>query len=90
MIIISSDSTSDLNELFKTRNIPTLPLAVILGDKSYEDGITVTPDDIYAFVKENGILPKTAARSVAEHHPLYDLGRNFRHRPKRFRGSQSL
>ncbi|MFR1565475.1 MAG: DegV family protein [Christensenellales bacterium] len=71
MIIISSDSTSDLNELFKTRNIPTLPLAVILGDKSYEDGITVTPDDIYAFVKENGILPKTAARSVAEHKEFF-------------------
>ena len=71
MIVISSDSTSDLNDLFKTRNIPTLPLAVILGDKSFDDGVTVTPDDIYAFVKENGILPKTAARSVAEHKEFF-------------------
>ena len=62
MIIISSDSTCDLGVLFKERNVPTLPLAVVLGGESYEDGVTVTPDKIYEFVDKNGILPKTAAR----------------------------
>ncbi len=71
MIIISSDSTLDLNGLFKSRNIPTIPLAVILGNDSFEDGVTVTPDDIYAFVAKNKILPKTAARSVEEHREFF-------------------
>lgn len=71
MIIISSDSTLDLNDLFESRNIPTLPLAVILGNNSFEDGVTITPDDIYAFVAKNKILPKTAARSVEEHRDFF-------------------
>lgn len=71
MIYISSDSTSDLNSLFKTRNIRTLPLVVILGENSYFDGVDVTPDDIYSFVKKNNILPKTAARSVEEHKEFF-------------------
>ncbi len=71
MVIISSDSTCDLGVLFKERNVPTLPLAVVLGNDSYEDGITVTPDKIYEFVAKNGILPKTAARGVEEHREFF-------------------
>ncbi len=72
MIIISSDSTSDLGELFAERNVPTLPLAVVLGNDSYEDGLTVTPDKIYEFVDKNGILPKTAAKGVEEHREYFE------------------
>lgn len=71
MIIISSDSTCDLGVLFKERNVPTLPLAVVLGGESFEDGVTVTPDKIYEFVDKNGILPKTAARGVEEHREFF-------------------
>lgn len=71
MIYITSDSTSDLGELFASRGVRTIPLAVILGEKSYLDGVDVTPDDIYSFVAENGILPKTAARSAEEHKDFF-------------------
>ena len=62
--IISMDSTMDLTpELVKQFDIRVIPLTIILGDKDYEDGITVTPPDIFAYVEKTGILPKTSAVS---------------------------
>lgn len=66
MIKIAADSTIDLGEISKTRNIHILPLAVILGNNNFYDGVTINPDDIYTFVEANNILPKTAARSEDE------------------------
>lgn len=72
MIIISSDSTADLGEHFAERNVHVLPLAVILGNDTFNDGVTVTPDDIYAFVDKTGVLPKTAAKSSEEHKDFFN------------------
>lgn len=61
-IKISSDSTCDLgNELIERYNIGITPLSVILGDKVYTDGVDITPQQIFDFVKATGNLPKTAA-----------------------------
>lgn len=49
MILISSDSTADLNNLFAERGVAVLPLTVVLGGESYDDGVTVMPEDIYKF-----------------------------------------
>ena len=50
MIRIISDSTCDLSkELLERYHISILPLHVLLGDTEYEDGISVTPDEIYAW-----------------------------------------
>ena len=66
-ICISSDSTCDLTkEILKNRNIPIIPLHVLLGQKEYSDGVDITPADIFSFVKEHNILPKTSATSVFE------------------------
>ena len=67
MIKITTDSTADLNEIFLTRNIISFPLTVILGDKSYNDGLDIKPQDIYDYVAKTGILPKTAARNKEEY-----------------------
>ena len=71
MIHITSDSTTDLGELYERRGIEKLPLAVVLGSDTYEDGVTIHPSDIYDFVEKNRILPKTAARSVEEHREFF-------------------
>ncbi len=63
MVKITCDSTADLETLFEKRNIGVLPLIVTLGEKSYHDGVDVTPPDIFAFVKDKNVLPKTAARN---------------------------
>ena len=71
MIKITCDSTADLEYLFEQRNIDFLPLAVTLGDKSYFDGVDIKPPDIFSYVKEKGILPKTAARSEEDFYEFF-------------------
>jgi DegV family protein with EDD domain len=66
-IIISSDSTCDLSaELRERYNVSIIPLGVTLGDKTYFDGVDVTPDDIYAHHDKTGELPKTTAANVGD------------------------
>ena len=77
MIRISTDSTSDLSQLFKKKNIAVMPVCVILDGKVYEDGVDVFPQDIYKFVEETGKLPKTAARNTFDYKTFFeDLTKN--------------
>ena len=71
MVKITCDSTADLEALFRKRNIDVLPLIVTLGEKSYHDGVDVTPPDIFTFVKENNVLPKTAARNEDDFYTFF-------------------
>lgn len=67
-IKITSDSTGDLSEeIVKKYNITVFPLEVMLGDKTFEDGVDITPQNIFDYVAETGILPKTAAHSSEEY-----------------------
>lgn len=60
-IAISTESTLDIpKELQKEYGINVIPFNVILGDKMGIDG-EITPEDIFAYVDETGILPKTSA-----------------------------
>ena len=60
-IAISTESTLDLSkELQEKYDISVIPFTVILGDKSGFDG-DITPEEIFAYVDETGVLPKTAA-----------------------------
>ena len=64
-VLITRDSTSDLPpELVEKLNIKTIPLVVTLGNKAYQDGVDITPEDIYKYHDENGVLPKTSAANV--------------------------
>ena len=66
-ILISSDSTCDLSpELLERYNIKTIPLGVNLGDKTFFDGVDITPDEIYAHHEKTGELPKTTAANVGD------------------------
>lgn len=65
---ILSDSTCDLSpELLQKYDIDILPLYVTLADKTMRDGEEVTPDDIYRYVKDTGVLPKTAAPNISDY-----------------------
>lgn len=60
-IAISTESTLDIpKELQKEYGIHTIPFTVILGDKSALDG-EITPEDIFEYVDQTGVLPKTSA-----------------------------
>ena len=65
-VILASDSTSDLNEeLIARYGVQLIPLTVNLGDNQYTDGVDIDPDMIYRYYEERGVLPKTAAPSIA-------------------------
>lgn len=67
MVKIISDSTCDLSkELLEKYDVQILPLHVILGDQDFEDGRSITPDEIYRWSDEHKQTPKTAAVSVEE------------------------
>ena len=70
-IRITSDSTCDLNHLVEERNIGIMPLQVNLGENAYRDGVDITPEKIFAYVAETGILPKTAAPSIGEYEEFF-------------------
>lgn len=66
-IKILSDSTCDLSkELLEKYDISILPLHVLLGEEDYADGVTITPDEIYAWSDSNKTTPKTSAPSIAD------------------------
>ncbi|MBQ9117682.1 MAG: DegV family protein [Clostridia bacterium] len=70
-IRITSDSTCDLNALTETRDIGILPLQVNLDTKAYFDGVDITPQDIFDFVAQTKILPKTSAPSVGDYEDFF-------------------
>ena len=60
-IRIVSDSTCDLSaELIEKYDITIIPLCIILGEKSYYDGVDISPVQIYEWSDENKTTPKTA------------------------------
>ena len=71
MVQITCDSTADLEHLFLQRNIRVLPLVVTLGNKSFLDGVDINPPEIFTYVKENKVLPKTAARSEEDFYEFF-------------------
>ena len=57
--------------LIEKNNITILPLSILLGDKSYSDGVDIFPRDIYAYVNKTGDLPKTAAVTPAQYNTVF-------------------
>lgn len=65
MVKIISDSTCDLSqELLEKYDVEIVPLHILLGDQEYEDGRSITPDEIYAWSDANGVTPKTSAAGI--------------------------
>ena len=61
-IAISIDSACDIpQELKQKYNIFTMPYYVMLGERECIDGVNVTTQDLFEYVKQTGNLPKTAA-----------------------------
>ncbi|MDO4188531.1 MAG: DegV family protein [Lachnospiraceae bacterium] len=67
MVKVIADSTCDLSkELIERYNITILPLHILLGEKEYEDGINITPTEIFTWSDENKSTPKTSAPSIEQ------------------------
>lgn len=61
-ILISCDSACDLSpELKEQYGIQITSMYVHEGERTFRDGVDITPDDIYRIYENEGILPKTSA-----------------------------
>ncbi len=83
-ILLSADSTCDISgKLLKSTGARLFPMHIILGEKSYDDGVNITPDEIYANFRATGTLPKTAAINTQEYidtfKPYIDQGYDVIH-----------
>lgn len=67
-IILSADSTCDLNAELKDRyDVNYFPLHINLNGKDYQDNVDITPEQVYQEYYDNKVLPKTSAVNVQEY-----------------------
>ena len=67
MVKIIADSTCDLSQdLIEKYDVSVLPLHILLGEEEYEDGKSITPDEIYAWSDANKTTPKTSAAGIMD------------------------
>ena len=71
-IRISADSTCDISkELAEKYNVGITPLYIVRDGQSYLDGVTITPEDIYAHVSAGGDICTTASVTVADYEAFF-------------------
>lgn len=72
-IKITSDSTCDLSQVLIEKNdIYLVPLTVVKADEQFQDGVTITPADIFAHVAAGGTLCSTSAVSIGEYQEHFE------------------
>lgn len=65
MVKIIADSTCDLTkELQERYDVTILPLHILLGEEEYEDGVSITPAEIFEWSDKHKTTPKTSAASI--------------------------
>jgi DegV family protein with EDD domain len=70
------DSTADLDPAFRAAHtVRVVPLKVIFGDHTYEDGVDMTADEFYARLAAPGPFPRTSQPTPAEFEAVFrELG----------------
>lgn len=72
MVKIVSDSTCDLSrDLLEKYDVSILPLHVLLGEREFEDGVNIAPEEIFEWSEENRTTPKTSAPSMEQAAELF-------------------
>ena len=67
-VVITADITCDLNKPLEERyGIVVMPLHIVIGGKSYEDWVDITPEELYDIFYKTKELPHTTAVSVGEY-----------------------
>lgn len=71
-IKITCDSTCDLTKaIYEKTDTAVIPLGVNLGDSYRRDGVDITAEELYQYVKTSGELPKTSAISIGEYEDFF-------------------
>lgn len=71
-IKITADSTCDITqEIAEKFNFAIVPVGVFFDDKNYKDGVDISTDKLFEFVKTNNKLPKTSANNPGEYEEFF-------------------
>lgn len=72
MVHIVTDSTSDIPpELARALKITVIPVHVIFGEESFEDGVTLSREEFYQRLRVSKKLPTTSTPSAGEFAEVY-------------------
>jgi len=72
MISIVTDSTSDIPpDIARELNLTVIPVHVIFGQESFDDGVTITREEFYRRLKTTRVLPTTSTPSAGEFAETY-------------------
>ncbi len=72
MIHIVTDSTSDVPpELVRELDITVVPVHVLFGEESFDDGVTITREEFYQRLRSSKVLPTTSTPSGGEFAEVY-------------------
>lgn len=68
-----TDSTAYMtNELKENPDVYVMPLAIIFPDKTFEDGVDLTTEELYRRINAEKEVPKTSQPSVGKFAELYE------------------
>ena len=71
-VLVSCDSACDLSpEMKEQYGIQVTHMYVHEGERTFRDGVDITPDDVYRIYEEEGILPKTSAIPPEEYFAFF-------------------
>ncbi len=72
MVSIVTDSTSDIPpDIARELNITVIPVHVVFGEESFDDGVTITREEFYRRLKTTKVLPTTSTPSAGEFAEMY-------------------
>ena len=67
-VVITADSAADIpKDIAAKYDIKIMPMCVIFNGKAMHDGVNITANQIFDYVKETGEIPKTSAVSPGEY-----------------------
>ncbi len=71
-VAIVTDSTAYIPEdLLREYQISVAPQELIWGDKTYEDGVDIQPDEFYQRLKTATVMPTTSQVTIPNFHKLF-------------------
>lgn len=72
-IALVTDSTSVLTEKeAKDNNVIVMPIPVIIGDKEYLEGVSITSEELFETQRQGAAFPKTSQPSMGKMIELYN------------------
>lgn len=67
-VVITADSAADIpKDIAEKYGIKIMPMCVIFNGKAMHDGVNITANQIFDYVRETGEIPKTSAVSPGEY-----------------------